>query len=196
MPTIPEIFQRVLPVLSKPEFLDGSLARPGLPFYVCPFDASQQREADAMIGNLQSQLESRGVSVLTVDVFRLMVERMKENDDLEFDLEDEKNNTRTEFLEHLQGILDIKEEIAPAISSRIADASPSVLFLTGIGAAFPVVRAHSLLQNLESVVKIPLVLFFPGAYIQVPGSGATLSLFGELPGDGYYRAYNLLDIQA
>ena len=49
---------------------------------------------------------------------------------------------------------------------------------------------------LEEVVeRLPLVLFFPGEYRQLPGSGASLALFGRLTGDGYYRAFNILEAQ-
>ncbi len=195
MPTTTEIFHQILPVLSSKPFLDGSLAAPGIPFYVCPYEAEREQETVAMIGNLVRQLAAKGVAVTVVDAFRLMVERMKENGDLDYDLEDEPGyGTRAEFLEHLQGILDVPSEIVPAIRSRVEEEKPRLLFVTGVGAAWPVLRAHSLLMNLESAVKIPLVLFFPGAYRQIPGSGASLCLFDKLPGDGYYRAFNLLDI--
>ncbi len=195
MPTTTEIFHQILPVLSSPQFLDGSLAAPGIPFYVCPYEAERENETAAMIGNLVQQLAAKNVAVTVVDVFRLMIAKMKENDDLEYDLEDEPGyGTKSEFLEHLQGILDVPLEIVPAIRALVEAEKPRLLFVTGVGAAWPVIRAHSLLMNLESAVKIPLVLFFPGAYRQIPGSGASLSLFNRLPGDGYYRAFNLLDI--
>lgn len=94
----------------------------------------------------------------------------------------------------LQSVLE--DEIIPAIAKKLANSSAQVLLLTNIGACYPVLRAHKLLNNLPSVVKrIPLVLFFPGEYRQIPGSGASLELFGRLTGDGYYRAFNILEAQ-
>ena len=41
------------------------------------------------------------------------------------------------------------------------------------------------------ITDIPLVLFFPGEYVQTPGSGASLHLFGRKEGRGYYRAFDV-----
>ncbi len=40
-------------------------------------------------------------------------------------------------------------------------------------------------------MRHPVVLFFPGEYIQVPEKGSQLRLFGTMPGEGYYRAFNM-----
>ena len=81
----------------------------------------------------------------------------------------------------------------PAIENRIhKQGRPDILFLTGVGEVFPYIRTHNILNNLQSSVKgFPLVLFFPGEYTHSQDKGATLSLFGILPGDRYYRAYDL-----
>lgn len=61
------------------------------------------------------------------------------------------------------------------------------LFLTGIGAIYPIIRSHTILNNLQALVKeIPLVMFFPGNY-----NNFSLNLFGRLKDDNYYRAFNL-----
>jgi hypothetical protein len=63
-----------------------------------------------------------------------------------------------------------------------------VVFLTGIGSAHPIVRAHSLLDGLQDLYPdIPIVMFYPGTY-----NNQTLTLFNQLSGDNYYRAFNLI----
>ena len=89
MPTIPEIFKRILPILQNKNFLDRSLAKPEVPFYICPYDASKQAEMDDMVKLLVSQLASNGVSVLAINLFNLLLDCMKKNDDLEWELEHE-----------------------------------------------------------------------------------------------------------
>jgi hypothetical protein len=39
------------------------------------------------------------------------------------------------------------------------------------------------------------VLFFPGDYSFVEQRGSYLKLFGAMPDDRYYRAFNIADIQ-
>ena len=194
MPTIPEIFNQILPILQKQKFLDCSLSKPEVPFYICPYDASKQAEMDEMVKLLVSQLASNGVPVLEINLFNLLLDCMKKNDDLEWELEHEQERSREEMLAELQGILDVETEIVPAIR-ELREATPhKLLFLTGIGACYPVLRAHVLLNNLfKEITDVPLVLFFPGKYGQIPGSGATLELFDRFRGDGYYRAFNLLE---
>ena len=194
MPTIPEIFKRVLPILQNRSLLDLSLAGVEVPFYICPYDASKQVEMDDMVKLLVSRLASIGVPVLEINLFNLLLDCMKKNDDLEWELEHEQERSREEMLSELQGILDVETEIVPAIRELREVTPHKLLFLTGIGACYPVLRAHVLLNNLfTAVTDVSLVLFFPGEYCQVPGSGATLELFGRFRGDGYYRAFNLLE---
>ena len=195
MPSIPEIFERILPVLQHPNFLNLSLAGAEMPFYICPYDIARQAEMDGMVKNLISQLSAKSISVLEINLFDLILDCMRKNDDLEWEIEHESERSREDVLSELQGILDVETEIIPAIRNRREEKTHQILFLTGIGSCFPILRAHVLLNNLfVAVSDVPLVLFFPGDYCQIPGSGATLELFGRFRGDGYYRAFNLLEI--
>ena len=44
--------------------------------------------------------------------------------------------------------------------------------------------------------QTPTVMFFPGDYSFVGGKGSYLKLFGILPDDRYYRAFNIADFRA
>ena len=73
------------------------------------------------------------------------------------------------------------------ISERLDDAD--IVFLTGIGKAWPIIRSHTVLNNLHRIVeKQPLIMFFPGTY-----DGGSLMLFNYLKDDNYYRAFQLID---
>jgi hypothetical protein len=64
-----------------------------------------------------------------------------------------------------------------------------IVFLTGIGKAWPIIRSHTILNSLHAVVEeVPLVLFFPGTY-----DGLDLVLFDEIKDDNYYRAFKLIE---
>lgn len=74
--------------------------------------------------------------------------------------------------------------------NRIARETPehAVVFLTGVGKVFPFVRSHSILNNLNQVLdRVPVVMFFPGVW-----NGLSLSLFGTIRDDNYYRAFPLI----
>ena len=79
------------------------------------------------------------------------------------------------------------DTLAKGIAAKLSEPHDLVL-LTGVGAAFPLVRSHTVLNNLHAVVdRVPLVMFFPGSY-----SGHDLRLFGLLKDDNYYRAFPLV----
>ncbi|MFD1067997.1 DUF1788 domain-containing protein [Oceanobacillus locisalsi] len=63
-----------------------------------------------------------------------------------------------------------------------------IIFITGIGKVFPMIRSHVILNNLHKAAgQIPVVLFFPGRY-----DGQELQLFGEIKDENYYRAFQLV----
>ena len=192
--SVPEMFPRLLSVMTNPMFLNGEAAGAETPFYICPYAIEEQAILDDSISHLVRRLADANVMPLVIDVFALMVDCLKANDDLDWTYEHEGEQSFADLRDDLQSVLE--DEIVPAIAKKLADSSAQVLLLTNIGACYPVLRAHKLLNNLPSVVKrLPLVLFFPGEYRQSPGSGASLELFGRLTGDGYYRAFNILEAQ-
>jgi hypothetical protein len=66
--------------------------------------------------------------------------------------------------------------------------SGDVLFLTGVGKAYPFMRAHKMLDSMQQEFSdIPIVMFYPGVF-----NGQSLSLFDKFHDGNYYRAFNLL----
>lgn len=77
------------------------------------------------------------------------------------------------------------------IVNHIKEHTPdnAVVFLTGIGKCYPLLRSHTILNNLHQVIDhVPVVMFYPGKY-----DGQELVLFGEIKDDNYYRAFKLVD---
>lgn len=63
-----------------------------------------------------------------------------------------------------------------------------VLIITGVGEVYPFMRAHNILNNMQSAFRdVPVVLAYPGTY-----DGGSLSLFDRLSDGNYYRAFDLL----
>jgi hypothetical protein len=73
----------------------------------------------------------------------------------------------------------------------VAQAKPEeadIVIMTGVGNAWPLLRSHTLLNNLHALMeKTPLVMFYPGVY-----DGQGLSLFGCVEDRNYYRAFRLV----
>lgn len=73
------------------------------------------------------------------------------------------------------------------ISSRVEQ--DDIVFLTGVGKSWPIIRSHTVLNTLHSVIDyVPLIMFFPGMY-----DGLELKLFDDIKDDNYYRAFKLIE---
>lgn len=76
---------------------------------------------------------------------------------------------------------------APFLVEQYQAAEQDIIFVSGIGSVWPMMRAHELLNALHaSLGHRPLVLFYPGHY-----TGQSMSLFGRIPSKHYYRAFKL-----
>jgi hypothetical protein len=79
-------------------------------------------------------------------------------------------------------------KIAPAFAAVAQPEQHDLVLVSGVGSVYPLLRAHTLLNNLHAVMgRTPLVLFYPGRY-----DGQALRLFGKLQNDNYYRAFKLV----
>jgi hypothetical protein len=66
--------------------------------------------------------------------------------------------------------------------------SGDVLMLTGVGAVFPFMRIHSLLEALQPYFSdIPILVLYPGVY-----DGRHVKLFDKLTPNDYYRAFSVV----
>ena len=102
--------------------------------------------------------------------------------------------SKDELKEELQGIIDTKTVLIPAIVEKMAESDFDILMITGVGEVFPYIRSSSLLENLQIKAKDkPTLLLFPGKYKHSLEKGSSLILFGTLEDDKYYRAFNILD---
>ncbi|MFD1428923.1 DUF1788 domain-containing protein [Lacticaseibacillus mingshuiensis] len=80
-----------------------------------------------------------------------------------------------------------ENRIVQYIEDHLDKTQPTIIFLTGVGKVFPLIRSHKVLNTLNQVIDTsPVVMFYPGVY-----NGTNLKMFGELEDDHYYRAFGL-----
>jgi Domain of unknown function (DUF1788) len=194
---IPTRFDHLLRVIGSERFLKMESLGNEVPFFICPYDPHEAVEMQKLVEQLARRLRTKDVHVVEIDLYDLAVELLQERGIWEQVLETEPSVSKAELLELLQGVLDPEHHLVPAIAERVAREACDVLFLTGVGEVFPYIRSHNVLNNLQSAAKaFPTVLFFPGKYEQSLEAGASLCLFGRLPDDKYYRAFNIYTIDA
>ncbi len=192
-----ERLQHLFNVISGRRFLEKRALNGEIPFYVCAYPPEESVEMERLQRQLVNRLEHIGVKVLDINLYDLSIEILKERGIWEQLLDMENSVSREQLKELLQGVLDPEANLVPAIAKKLAANHFDVLFLTGVGAVFPYIRSHNVLNNLQSSAKErPTVMFFPGTYQHCEESGASLNLFGKLHDDKYYRAFDISHCEA
>ena len=186
----------LLEVVSSQRFLKKQGLGNEVPFFICPFPASDVVDMEQVRGQLVRQLANRGVTALDINLYDFAIDILRERGIWDELIAAEPSVTKDELKELLQNVLDPETHLIPEIGKRLASQSFDVLFLSGVGEVFPYIRSHNVLNNLQSTAKEkPTVMFFPGIYTHALASGASLDLFGILHDDKYYRAFNIFNYE-
>lgn len=192
----PELRVHLRKMLASPRVLRTTGPGNEIPFYLCPFAPEDQVKMQEECRLLIEELDRDGVPVLEINLYDLMIELLRTESDWDALAVFEQEEAKEVVLKELQSILNLKEVLIPRIKKRVAERPFHVLFLTGVGEVFPVIRSHLILNNLQSVLKdAPTVIFFPGRYSHGFANGSSLQVLCRLEEDHYYRAHNLLHMR-
>jgi hypothetical protein len=192
----PELRAHLRRLITSPRVLRTTGPGNEIPFYLCPFDPEDQVKMTEQTRTLISELEADGVPVLEINLYDLMIDLLRNEVDWDEIAAFERQEQKEDFLKELQSILNLSEVLIPRIRAMTAERPFRVLFLTGVGEVFPVIRSHLILNNLQSVLKdAPTIIFFPGRYAHGFANGSSLQVLCRLEEDHYYRAHNLLHMR-
>ena len=183
-----ERLNEILPKLISDEFLSGRGIGNEIGFYIFDYPPEEELRIREHIEFLVKHLPKhrRGLRIKHINLFDFVINHLKERNLLEKALELEKQKGDTFLLKQLEKILH-PGKIAPLFAKEAEPEDHDLVLVSGIGSVYPMFRAHSLLNNLHTVMgQTPLVLFYPGRY-----DGQSLRLFGKLKNDNYYRAFKL-----
>ena len=192
MENIADKFKHLFDVISSESFRKKEALGGEIPFFISAYNAAQELEIRTATEALLKKLTSSGIEVLSLDLYTIVCEILENKGGMERMFKVERARTKDKFLRALQSTLNIHQVLMPTIQQKIEQSEAQVYFLTGIGAVFPYIRSHNVLNNLQNIAKeAPTVAFFPGDY-----NGHSLNLFGMLKDDNYYRAFNIANIEA
>ena len=161
-------------------------------YYVFDYAPRDELKVRERVSELSSQdTHTRfGYQLIVYDIYELMIKLLKEEDVFD-DLPDLEESDGTQYVfDSISDVLKFDEQDS-LIVNYIKDNSPddSVVFLTGVGKCYPILRSHKILNNLHQVMDhCPVVMFFPGRY-----DGNSLNIFGEIKDDNYYRAFPIVE---
>ena len=123
-----------------------------------------------------------------IDLFKLIMELLEERGLLDkvIQMQVEKGNDAVQA--PLRSVLK-EDKLAQRIAQQVNMDDTDMVILTGVGAAYPMVRTNTLLSALHPVMgNTPLLMFYPGRY-----DGYSLNLFSKMADDHYYRAFRLVE---
>lgn len=183
----PQQFENLFNILSSPRFLNKEGLGGELPFFIHSFPINNQPEVDINIQSLIKRLQNEGIELLEINLYQLSIDVLKRKNIFDQIIEQEKNLTKQRLLRVLSGPLNIDNALIPEISERLSNISAKIIFFTGVGAVYPFIRSHTVINNIQTLDKnLPLVMFFPGNY-----NNKTLTLFNRIKDANDYRAHNL-----
>ena len=188
---VPQHFESLFKILSSKRFLNKEGLGGELPFFIHSFPIKHQDLVDLNIQSLIKRLQNEGIDVLEINLYKICIDILKKENLFEQIIQQEKNLPKQRLLRVLSGPLNIDSVVIPEIHKKLLDNPSKIIFLTGVGAVFPIIRSHTILNNLQTLVgELPIVMFFPGTY-----NNQSLTLFDLLKDDNYYRAHNLNDFK-
>lgn len=192
MNTLEERLDKAEAMIKKPSFRKNKGLGNEVGYYIFDYPPEQEllvRERVEYIRkkNEQSDDEYR---IVVFDLYEIIIEILKEKGYLEKCYEFEKKRGFDRITKAVGNMLRITAKDS-LIVNYIRERTPekAIVFLVGIGKCYPILRSHTVLNNLHQVIdNVPVVMFYPGKY-----DGQELLLFGEIKDDNYYRAFKLVE---
>jgi hypothetical protein len=185
--SLQERLDQILPKLQSDEFLNNKGLGNEIGFYIFDYPAQSELQVREHITFIEEKLQNRGVNFININIFESILKLLESRKLLQKSFDIQKTKGSKALLKALKGPLD-QQRIAEYISKKIKTQPVDFVLLTGLGSAWPLIRGHSLLNALHSLVgSTPLVLFYPGEY-----NGTELHPFGRIDSANYYRAFSLV----
>lgn len=188
------IYQRIdeiLPKIVEPNFRKNKGLGNEIGFYIFDYDPKDELLVRDRVKFIKEKAKNAyGLNIKEFDLYEIILELLESKGYLQKNFQmEEKRGSEQVFnatKKALRLTLD-NDLVVQYIKDRLEGSD--IIFLTGVGKAWPIIRSHTILNNLHRIVeKQPLVMFFPGIY-----DGGSLMLFNYLKDDNYYRAFQLID---
>lgn len=190
--TLNQRLDLIKPKILQESFRVGRGLANEINFWIFDYDAEEEMAVRSHVDYLTQSInaEYNDVRIIHLDLYKMMIEILEEKGYLEKIIEMENKKNSSAVINPIKKTLRVALDgdlIVNRISNSIESES-DIVFLNGIGKAWPVIRSHTVLNNLHSKIdKTPVVMFFPGVYEN------ELKLFSEITDDNYYRAFKLIE---
>ena len=177
--------------IRKPSFRQSSGRANEVNYWIFDYPPEKELEVRERIKYMQNKNAKGGeeFDLVVFDLYDIIIDFLENNGFMDECYKFEQKKGLERITKAVSNSMKINDDDS-YIVQYIKDNTPvnAVVFLTGVGKCFPILRSHKVLNNLhQAFVRVPVVMFFPGVYNE-----QELILFGEIKDDNYYRAFKLV----
>jgi hypothetical protein len=188
-PSVDDRLNKVTDRLLDDDFLKGRGLGNEIAFYIFDYPPEDELRVRERIEYILHDINKKrpDLRVKHVNLFDLVIAYLQKRNLLDKAIEMQGKQGDAVLLSKLAAPLQA-EKLAEYFAETTEPHSLDLMLVSGVGSVYPMLRAHSLLNNLHRMMgHTPLVMFFPGSY-----DGQSLSLFNKLHDENYYRAFKLV----
>jgi hypothetical protein len=192
MKTLYERLDLIKPKILSTSFRAGHGLGNEINFWIFDYDAEDEMAVRSHIRFLKESIaaERNDARLVVFDLFDMMIDYLGEKGYLDRTLKMEREKKSGAIIDPIKKTLlsTLPDDIIVNRIAAINNPETDIIVICGVGKVWPVIRSHTILNNLHSrVEKTPLIMFFPGVY------DSELRFFGEITDDNYFRAFPLIE---
>lgn len=192
MSSIQERLDQIIPKISEKSFRENKGLGNEIGYHVFDYDPEHEFLVREHIAYIKERINNNSseIYIREFDLYEIILEILESKGYLQKNFEKEEKKGSNHVLNATKKTLRLtlrNDLVVRYIAERVQE--NDVVFITGVGKAFPFIRSHTTLNNLHKAVdRVPVIMFFPGSY-----DGQQLILFNEIKDDNYYRAFQLVE---
>lgn len=177
--------------IKKPSFRTSSGRANEVNYWIFDYPPERELEIRERIEYMKKK-NSKGTDdfeLVVFDLYDIIIDYLEGKNFMDKCFQFEKKKGLDRITKAVNNSMKINDDDS-LIVQYIKDHTPenAIVFLTGVGKCYPILRSHKVLNNLhQAFVRVPVVMFFPGTYNE-----QELILFNEIKDDNYYRAFKLV----
>ena len=192
MKTIYQRLDEIIPKITDKSFRENKGLGNEISYYIFDYEPKYELLVREHIEFIKQKIsdEYSDINIKEFDLYEIILEVMNKKGYLQKNIEMEKKKGSKYVFNAIRKSLRLTLKNDMVLDYIVNRVEPNdIVFITGVGKAWPIMRSHTVLNNLHNAIdQVPVVMFFPGEY-----DGLELILFNEIKDDNYYRAFQLID---
>ena len=184
-----ERLNKILPRIISDAFLSGGGLGNEIAFYIFDYPPEDELRVRDYLRTLLEHIpkQKHDLRVKHIDLFDFVMDHLTRRTLLDKAIAMQRDQGDQALKRALAGPLH-ESKLSSVFAEVAKPHQHDLVIVSGVGKAWPLVRPHTLLNNLQRVMgQTPLIMFYPGRY-----DGQSLRLFGKTKSHHYYRAFKLV----